>query len=40
MYVQPSYGEGKNPIDMWLLSNYSPENLKEVKDEIYDIVYH
>ncbi|SHM10443.1 GNAT family N-acetyltransferase [Chryseobacterium polytrichastri] len=40
MYVQPSYGEGKKPLDLWLLSNYTPENLKEVKDEIYDIVYH
>ncbi|SDQ31512.1 hypothetical protein SAMN05421664_1105 [Chryseobacterium soldanellicola] len=40
MYVQPSYGEGKNSIKLWLLANYFPENLSEVKDEIYDIVYH
>lgn len=40
MYIQPSYGEGKKPIALWLLANYLPENLKEVKDEIYDIVYH
>lgn len=40
MYVQPSYGEGKNSLNLWLLANYQPENLKEVKDEIYDIVYH
>jgi ribosomal protein S18 acetylase RimI-like enzyme len=40
MYVQPSYGEGKDPMELWLLANYIPENLKEVKDEIYDIVYH
>lgn len=40
MYVQPSYGKGKKPLDLWLLSNYTPENLKEIKDEIYDIVYH
>ncbi|REC57175.1 N-acetyltransferase [Chryseobacterium piscium] len=39
-YVQPSYGEGKKSLPLWLLTNYSPENLKEVKDEIYDIVYH
>ncbi|MBD3903652.1 GNAT family N-acetyltransferase [Chryseobacterium sp. Ch-15] len=39
-YVQPSYGEGKKSLPMWLLANYSPENLKEVEDEIYDIVYH
>jgi len=40
MYVQPSYGEGKKSLKLWLLANYSPENLKDVKDEIYDIVYH
>ncbi|MDR2237262.1 MAG: GNAT family N-acetyltransferase [Chryseobacterium sp.] len=40
MYVQPSYGDGKKPLDLWLLANYSPENLKEIKDEIYDVVYH
>lgn len=40
MYVQPSYGEGKNSLRLWLLANYTPENLEEVKDEIYDIVYH
>ncbi|WP_419868900.1 GNAT family N-acetyltransferase [Chryseobacterium sp. CT-SW4] len=40
MYVQPSYGEGKKTLDLWLLANYTPENLKETKDEIYDIVYH
>ncbi|WP_292008971.1 N-acetyltransferase [Chryseobacterium sp.] len=40
MYVQPSYGEGKKPLDLWLLANYTPDNLTEVKDEIYDIVYH
>ncbi|WP_261510985.1 GNAT family N-acetyltransferase [Chryseobacterium paludis] len=40
MYVQPSYGEGKHPLDLWLLANYSPEDLKKIKEEIYDIVYH
>ncbi|KFF11595.1 hypothetical protein IW15_15420 [Chryseobacterium soli] len=39
-HVQPSYGEGKKPLDLWLLANYSPENLNIIKDEIYDIVYH
>lgn len=39
-YVQPSYGEGKRSLKLWLLANYIPENLEEVKDEIYDIVYH
>lgn len=40
MYVQPSYGKGKKPLNLWLLSNYTPENLKEIRDEIYDVVYH
>ncbi len=40
MYVQPSYGKNKKPLDLWLLSNYSPENLKEIREEIYDVVYH
>lgn len=40
MYVQPSYGEGKKSLHLWLLANYSPENLKEIKNEIYDVVYH
>ena len=40
MYVQPSYGEGKKSLDLWLLANYTPEDLKRVKDEIYDVVYH
>ncbi len=40
MYVQPSYGKDKQPLDLWLLANYTPENLQDVKDEIYDIVYH
>lgn len=40
MYVQPSYGEGKQPLDLWLLANYSPADLKKIKEEIYDVVYH
>lgn len=40
MYIQPSYGEGKKSLKLWLLANYHPENVKELKDEIYDIVYH
>lgn len=40
LYIQPSYGEGKKSLQLWLLANYHPENVKELKDEIYDIVYH
>lgn len=38
-YVQPSYGEGKSPLDLWLLANFQPENISALKEEIYDIVY-
>lgn len=38
-YIQPSYGEGKNPLNLWLMANYNPENIEEIKEEIYDIVY-
>ncbi|AKK73023.1 hypothetical protein OK18_10725 [Chryseobacterium gallinarum] len=38
-YVQPSYGEGKKSLPLWLLANYSPENVEEIKNEIYNIVY-
>ncbi len=40
MYVQPSYGKDKKSLDLWLLANYVPEKLQNVKDEIYDVVYH
>jgi ribosomal protein S18 acetylase RimI-like enzyme len=40
MYIQPSYGEGKNKLELWLLANFQPLNINEAKDEIYDIVYH
>ncbi|WP_407403616.1 GNAT family N-acetyltransferase [Chryseobacterium sp.] len=39
-YVQPSYGEGKPPLDLWLLANFQPEDIKALKEEIYDVVYH
>lgn len=40
MYVQPSYGDGKSKLNLWLLGNFNPTNLAELKDEIYDTVYH
>ncbi|MFS4432151.1 GNAT family N-acetyltransferase [Chryseobacterium sp. S90] len=39
-HIQPSYGEGKKSLKLWLLANYTPENMEEAKKEIYDIVYH
>ncbi|CAH0291947.1 GNAT family N-acetyltransferase [Chryseobacterium sp. Bi04] len=38
-HIQPSYGEGKQSLHLWLLANYAPENVDELKNEICDIVY-
>lgn len=38
-YIQPSYGEGKSPLNLWLLANWHPEKTDWIKEEIYDIVY-
>nr|WP_315032618.1 GNAT family N-acetyltransferase [uncultured Chryseobacterium sp.] len=38
-HIQPSYGEGKQSLKLWLLANYTPENIEELKKEICDIVY-
>ncbi|NIF07633.1 GNAT family N-acetyltransferase [Chryseobacterium sp. Tr-659] len=38
-YIQPSYGEGKKSLNLWLLANYTPENVEEIKKEICDIIY-
>lgn len=38
-HVQPSYGEGKKSLNLWLLANYSPENVEDCKKEIGDTVY-
>lgn len=38
-YVQPSYGAGKQSLNLWLLANYTPENVEELKNEICDTVY-
>ena len=38
-YIQPSYGEGKKSLNLFLLSNFQVENLNEIKSEIYQKVY-
>lgn len=38
-YIQPSYGEGKQSLNLWLLANYFPENVEELKTEICKTVY-
>jgi len=39
-HIQPSYGEGKKSLNLWLLANYTPENVEDAKKEILDIIYH
>lgn len=38
-YVQPAYSPEKNALTLWLMSNYHPEKLELVKENIYDVVY-
>jgi len=38
-YTQPSYGEGKNSLNMWLMSNFAAENPEIFTAEIYATVY-
>ncbi|PWN63012.1 GNAT family N-acetyltransferase [Chryseobacterium phosphatilyticum] len=38
-HIQPSYGEGKQSLHLWLLANYAPDDVEELKKEICDIVY-
>ena len=38
-YIQPSYGEGKNSLTLWLLSNSTEFDVEKTIKEIYKIVY-
>ena len=38
-YMQPSYGEGKNSINLFLLSNFIVENIDLIKENIFSTVY-
>lgn len=38
-YIQPSYELGKNPLELWLLANWQPENIHWIKEELCDVVY-
>ena len=38
-YIQPSYGEGKNWLNLFLLSNFEVENISEIVEEIHALVY-
>lgn len=38
-YLQPSYGEGKSELNLYLMSNFQPKNLDEVITNIHESVY-
>jgi hypothetical protein len=38
-YLQPSYGEGKYSLHLFLMANFLPENLENSIQEIYAVVY-
>ncbi|MBV7440017.1 GNAT family N-acetyltransferase [Weeksellaceae bacterium TAE3-ERU29] len=38
-YIQPAYSENKKPLNLYLMGNKIPENLKVLKREIKEIVY-
>lgn len=38
-YLQPSYGEGKYTVNLFLMANFQPENLETLVQEIYSTVY-
>ena len=38
-YLQPSYGEGKPEVPMYLLSNFVPESVDTLVRTIYKVVY-
>lgn len=39
-YIQPSYGVGKNSLNLYLLSNFPVENISEIVNEIHQEVYN
>ncbi len=38
-YNQPSYGDGKNAVPLYLMSNFSVENVKKLESELHLKVY-
>ena len=38
-YIQPSYGPGKNSINLFLLSNFKIENVNAIEQELHLKVY-
>lgn len=38
-YIQPSYGEEKPSLNLFLMANFKPENLANIVSDIYKKVY-
>ena len=38
-YIQPSYGPGKSSMNLFLLSNFTLENVKTIEQELHRKVY-
>jgi ribosomal protein S18 acetylase RimI-like enzyme len=38
-YIQPAYGEGKNPLNLCLMSNFTPTDLSATIKNIHQTVY-
>ena len=38
-YIQPSYSQDKNPLNLWLMGTFEPDNLTQTIAEIHKIVY-
>lgn len=38
-YIQPSYGPGKNSMNLFLLSNFAVKDVKNLEEELYSKVY-
>lgn len=38
-YIQPSYGPGKSSMNLFLLSNFGMEKVKEIERELHSKVY-
>ncbi len=38
-YTQPAYDSEKQPVALWLMANFIPEQTERIVEEIYDNVY-
>lgn len=38
-YIQPSYGPGKSSMNLFVLSNFAVDNVKEIEMELHSKVY-